>query len=139
MAGPAKQPARVALGSARVDADSADADDRHLQRALWRSRRGMLELDLLLVRFAERRYRHLAATDQRAYLELLRLDDWVIWDWLQQAWAAPASNTDHSAAGCAAPAHLARVVGLVAAASENQPQQRQPMKPMKPIKKERNV
>lgn len=61
----------------------------------------MLELDLLLLRFAEHCYRSLSEADQDAYLELLRLDDLTIWDWLQQA--------------CAAPPHLARIVALVAA------------------------
>ena len=83
-------------------------DDVNVQRALWRSRRGMLELDLLLLRFAERSYRRLSAADQRAYLELLRLDDWVIWDWLQRA-RAPAASDDH------APPRLARIVALIAA------------------------
>ena len=80
--------------------DNADA-----QRALWRSRRGMLELDLLLLRFAEDSYRDLSKADQDAYLELLRLDDWVIWDWLQEAHAAPP--------------HLARIVALIAAEGED--------------------
>lgn len=98
--------------------DSAGSDDHRRQRALWRSRRGMLELDLVLARFARLRYQHLADADQRAYLELLRLDDWVIWDWLQRAWAAPSPCRDHSAAGRNAPAHLARIISLVAAEAE---------------------
>ena len=57
--------------------------DRHLRRALWRSRRGMLELDILLVSFARQRYPELAPADQDAYQELLIVDDWQIWDWLQ--------------------------------------------------------
>ena len=58
-------------------------DERHLDRALWRSRRGMLELDMLLVDFARRCYPQLAAADQAAYQRLLALDDWLLWDWLQ--------------------------------------------------------
>lgn len=102
---------------------SSGGDDHHLQRALWRSRRGMLELDLVLVRFAHRRYRHLAEADQRAYLELLRLDDWIIWDWLRHAWA-PSPGGNHSAAGRKAPAHLARIVGLVAAQTQTREEKR---------------
>ena len=64
-------------------------DARHWQRALWRSRRGMLELDLLLTAFAKRRYPQLAAADRAAYLRLLARDDWEIWDWLQGAAPAP--------------------------------------------------
>ena len=79
-------------------------DDAEIRRARWRSRRGMLELDLLLARFAEHRYGGLSEADQDAYLELLRLDDWVIWDWLQEARTAPP--------------HLARIVALIAAQGE---------------------
>ena len=57
---------------------------RDQERVLWRSRRGMLELDLLLVDFARARYPLLPSADQRAYQRLLRLDDRVIWDWLQR-------------------------------------------------------
>ena len=75
-------------------------DERHLDRALWRSRRGMLELDMLLVDFARRRYPHLAPADQAAYQSLLALDDWLLWDWLQGQ-AAPADE-------------FARIVALIA-------------------------
>ena len=58
-------------------------DRRDLERVLWRSRRGMLELDLLLVDFARTRYAHLDEAQQEAYRELLREDDWVLLDWLR--------------------------------------------------------
>ena len=89
-------------------------DDANAQRALWRSRRGMLELDLLLSRFAERSYPRLAQADQHAYLELLRLDDWRIWDWLQSARRA---SGDH------APPHLRRIVALITAQTSNHGEQ----------------
>ena len=72
---------------------------RHHDRALWRSRRGMLELDILLVGFARARYPHLSRAEQDAYHELLGCDDWRIWDWLQ---------------GEEPPPELATIVGLVA-------------------------
>ncbi len=59
-------------------------DDRHYDRVLWRSRRGMLELDLLLVDFVRARYSLLACADQEAYRNLLEQDDWTIWEWLQR-------------------------------------------------------
>lgn len=58
-------------------------DGCDLGRVLWRSRRGMLELDLLLVDFARTRYPHLDEAQQEAYRELLREDDWVLLDWLR--------------------------------------------------------
>ena len=66
-------------------------DDRHYDRVLWRSRRGMLELDLLLVDFARVRYPLLDCADQEAYRALLEQDDWTIWEWLQRR-AAPSSS-----------------------------------------------
>ena len=76
-------------------------DERHLDQALWRSRRGMLELDLLLVDFARRRYPQLSPADQAAYQSLLARDDWVVWDWLQGQ-ATPADE-------------FARIVELISA------------------------
>lgn len=65
-------------------------DDRHYDRVLWRSRRGMLELDLLLVDFVRTRYPLLACADRKAYRGLLEEDDWTIWEWLQRR-VAPAA------------------------------------------------
>lgn len=58
-------------------------DRRDLERVLWRSRRGMLELDILLVGFARSRYPHLADSERSAYRDLLQVDDWVLLDWLR--------------------------------------------------------
>ena len=58
-------------------------------RVSWRSRRGMLELDLYLVPFAEREYPSLAEADRRAYRALLECHDWEILDWLQDRSAPP--------------------------------------------------
>ena len=63
-------------------------DDR--ARVSWRSRRGMLELDLYLVPFAEREYAGLPVPEQGAYRELLAGDDWEVLDWLQGRSAPPA-------------------------------------------------
>ncbi len=64
-------------------------DGRELQRVRWRSRRGMLELDLFLVPFAENRYADLTPADRAAYRRLLDREDWEILDWLRQD-SAPA-------------------------------------------------
>lgn len=58
-------------------------------RVSWRSRRGMLELDLYLVPFAERVYAGLPDADRRAYRELLECHDWEILDWLHDRSAPP--------------------------------------------------
>lgn len=49
----------------------------------WRSRRGMLELELQLVPFVTRCYPELSADQKAAYAELLEYEDWQILDWLQ--------------------------------------------------------
>lgn len=53
-----------------------------LSRIVWRSRRGMLELDLFLVPFAQACYLELSANDQQAYRAILASEDWEILDWL---------------------------------------------------------
>lgn len=54
-----------------------------LGRLRWRSRRGMAEVELQLIPFLERRFRHLSPRDQESYARLLEADDWQIQDWLQ--------------------------------------------------------
>lgn len=52
----------------------SDLSELH-QRALWRSRRGMLELDLLFRPFVEACFAHLTPVTQRAFDELLNKED----------------------------------------------------------------
>lgn len=52
------------------------------KRTCWASRRGMLELDLLLVPFCERRLRALDETGQRRYRTLLTCEDTQLYAWL---------------------------------------------------------
>lgn len=49
---------------------------------LWHSRRGMRELDLLLLPFMEQRFDVLAAEEQLAYARLLETDDQTLWAWM---------------------------------------------------------
>jgi len=46
-----------------------------LNRMRWRSRRGMLELDLLLLPFFDEEFRQLPESEQQAFLRLLEQDD----------------------------------------------------------------
>ena len=69
-------------------------DGQELRRVRWRSRRGMLELDLFLVPFAENCYADLTPTDRAAYRDLLDREDWEILDWLRQD-SAPAPGLAH--------------------------------------------
>lgn len=51
-------------------------------RIFWASRRGMLELDLILQPFAENIYPTLAEADQRCYEDLLACEDQDLFSWL---------------------------------------------------------
>jgi len=53
------------------------------QRAVWRSRRGMLELELLLQPFVQDAFGDLPPPAQDAYERLLEFDDWDLFEWLQ--------------------------------------------------------
>ena len=56
-----------------------DAENR---RVLWHSRRGMLELDLVLMPFAEQVYPRLDGEERRRYRDLLACEDTDIFAWL---------------------------------------------------------
>ncbi len=63
--------------SAQIMQDETDA-----KRVYWHSRRGMLELDLILMPFAEQVYPQLAAADQAIYKRLLECEDPELFRWL---------------------------------------------------------
>lgn len=54
------------------------------KRIFWASRRGMLELDLMLVPFVEGPLRTLPAADQQCYRRLLESEDTELFAWLLQ-------------------------------------------------------
>ena len=54
-----------------------------LKHIYWRSRRGMLELELKLVPFVRDCFAGLDDPQQAAYEALLGEEDWQIFDWLQ--------------------------------------------------------
>ncbi|MBS3803103.1 MAG: succinate dehydrogenase assembly factor 2 [Oleiphilaceae bacterium] len=53
-------------------------------RLWWHSRRGMLELDVLLLPFLEEVYRTLPEKDQDIYRKLLTCEDADMWQWFMQ-------------------------------------------------------
>jgi antitoxin CptB len=65
----------------------AAAED--LGKLRWRCRRGMKELDLLLERYVEERFAFATAAHQRAFRELLEIQDPVIHGWCFGGLAAP--------------------------------------------------
>ncbi|SER67627.1 antitoxin CptB [Nitrosomonas sp. Nm51] len=53
---------------------------KEFERARWRCRRGMLELDIILQRFMDKYYRKLGAEELLQFERLLSLADNDLWD-----------------------------------------------------------
>jgi len=53
---------------------------KEFERARWRCRRGMLELDIVLQRFMDQNYRQLDETELLQFERLLALPDNDLWD-----------------------------------------------------------
>lgn len=59
-------------------------EEEKLNRMRWRSRRGMLELDLMMLPFFDEEYRSLPLNRQVAFQRLLEQEDPDLWDWFSQ-------------------------------------------------------
>ena len=55
-----------------------------LNRLFWHSRRGMLELDVLLVPFVQEVYATLSQVDRDLYVRLLTCEDQDMFGWFMQ-------------------------------------------------------
>ncbi|HCU54461.1 MAG TPA: succinate dehydrogenase assembly factor 2 [Gammaproteobacteria bacterium] len=53
------------------------------RRLRWQCRRGLLELDLLLLRFVDEQYFTLDADNQQVFQALLKLPDQTLLSWVQ--------------------------------------------------------
>jgi|TARA_Y100000385_G_scaffold210014_1_gene217857 antitoxin CptB len=54
-----------------------------LKQIYWRSRRGMLEIEAKLIPFIRDYFDDLSVEEQKVYEQMLDLEDWEIFDWLQ--------------------------------------------------------
>ncbi|MFN3236855.1 MAG: succinate dehydrogenase assembly factor 2 [Pseudomonadales bacterium] len=61
-----------------------NSEQEELNRLRWRSRRGMLELDLLLLPFFDEVYTDLEASQQLTFQRLLEQDDPDLWLWFSR-------------------------------------------------------
>lgn len=59
-----------------------DTLQKELNRMYWHSRRGMLELDLILLPFVEQKLPQLSAGEQEQYRQLLVHEDQDLYAWL---------------------------------------------------------
>ena len=64
-------------------------DSAEQQKIRWHSRRGMLELDLLLLPFATEVFGSLSSREQALYRQLLASEDQQLWSWLLQQTEPP--------------------------------------------------
>ena len=65
------------------------SDEVGYKRLCWHSRRGMLELDLILVPFIENGYLHVDERQQKQYEFLLEQEDTDIFTWFLGSVPAP--------------------------------------------------
>lgn len=59
-------------------------DDIEVKRLWWHSRRGMLELDVLLIPFVEEAYRTLPDEDKARYRKLVDCEDPDLYTWFME-------------------------------------------------------
>jgi antitoxin CptB len=69
-----------------------DLTELDRKRMVWHSRRGMLELDLILVPFAQNCLPLLSMVDQNRYRQLLALEDQDLFVWLTRRELAPTAE-----------------------------------------------
>jgi antitoxin CptB len=72
------------LYTARLFEERSMVEDVELNRLYWHSRRGMLELDVLLVPFVKEVYSTLNAEDRDLYRRLLTCEDQDMFGWFMQ-------------------------------------------------------
>ncbi|UTW11797.1 FAD assembly factor SdhE [Marinobacterium rhizophilum] len=58
--------------------------EEDIRRLRWQSRRGMLELDVLLVPFVDEAFRQLPLEDQERFEKLLACEDQDLFVWFMQ-------------------------------------------------------
>tara|TARA_R110002167_G_scaffold7431_6_gene35260 strand:+ start:19806 stop:20102 length:297 start_codon:yes stop_codon:yes gene_type:complete len=64
-----------------IEQESNVIDETEVKRLWWHSRRGMLELDVLLIPFVEKVYRTLEREDQLRYQALIEHEDTDLFAW----------------------------------------------------------
>jgi|SRR5690606_12562851 len=80
-------------GLQSLSQDAEEQAQSEFNRLAWHSRRGMLELDVLLIPFLNEAYRDLSPEDQTRYKNLLDCEDPDLFSWFMRH-AVPA-NPDH--------------------------------------------
>jgi antitoxin CptB len=61
-----------------------EKEEQEIRRLWWHSRRGMLELDGLLLPFTENKFRSLSEQDKALYRRMVDSEDQDLFDWFMQ-------------------------------------------------------
>src|ERR1700750_523305 len=72
------------LYTCRLFEERSMVEQVELNRLFWHSRRGMLELDVLLVPFVKEVYPHLNQVDRDLYVRLLTCEDQDMFGWFME-------------------------------------------------------
>ena len=72
------------MSNAQSASTGDDAARKKFNQLFWHSRRGMLELDVLLVPFLKEVYNELSSEDQAKYERLLSCEDTDLFQWFMQ-------------------------------------------------------
>lgn len=64
-----------------VDYSSVIGSEKELDKVKWASKRGMLELDLILEPYVDHAYQNLNLDDKKAFLALLTCEDQDLFCW----------------------------------------------------------
>lgn len=60
----------------------ASENNLHPGKIRWKCRRGMLELDMILLNFFDKKYASLSPVQQKEFCDFLDYPDPVLFDWL---------------------------------------------------------
>jgi len=60
------------------------SDDLTLRRLRWRCRRGMRELDVLMLRYLDHRWSQADAVERAGFERLLETEDDQLWRWMMR-------------------------------------------------------
>jgi len=63
---------------------STYSNEEQLRRLRWKCRRGMLELDLILLHFLDQHYAKLSAEQQVVFEQLLEFEDPLLQQWFMR-------------------------------------------------------
>ena len=88
-------PANVLNRSRAWPAPTGERMNKSIKRIRWRSRRGLLELDIVLGRFIEAQYAQLDETGRQVFEALLDMPDNPLWDMI--AGRAEAASSEQQA------------------------------------------